>query len=188
MSSILTRAFAIFALLSFTGCQDFSYTADIPKSAVQKVLNLLVPVDLQEKADCPFPAQLTSIEVILDEENNQMGLLVDFTAKPSPPGPPFAPSPKSIGGSISMTGELRFDASAGSFHMDNISVIQISGGDLPEKISSKLTKVVEKITGKYLSENPIYTLDSEKTSSQIAKSLLKSFTVKKDSIQITLGL
>ena len=86
-----------------------------------------------------------------------------------------------------MKGELRFDSEEGSFYLDKLTVIEISGSDLPENVSSKLNQVVEKLVGKYLTENPIYTLDDENTSEKLAKALIKSFTVKKDAIAITLA-
>jgi len=187
MASLLVRIIFIAALSFVSGCQDLTYTVELPKSDLQEKLNEIVPVDLQEKTDCPFPAKLASLEVILNEADNQMGLHISFSANPAPPGPPFAPRPREIEGVISMTGELRFESEEGSFYFDEITVIDISGGAIPKQASSKLILLVERLVGGYLSKNPIYTLKEDELSTGVAKAFLKSFTVKTDSIHITLA-
>ncbi len=193
----------ILATLCLAGCNRYSHTVKIKRAAIQAVVNQMVPVDLQEQTDLSFPASLSKAEVVLDEANNQLGLRVSFSARPpappvpKPPGappfrPPGAPAPPTeadaIEGILSVTGELIYDGDNGAFYIKDPNVQEVEVGTLPRDASTPLSAAAEKLIGKYLSENPIYTLDDDNLIAKAAKALLKSVEVKDDAIHITLGL
>ena len=199
----------LFCAVLFVGCGKFSYTAKISRDQIQTKVDDLFPVDLQESADLPFPAELSAAQVVLEESADVIGLRVTFTTDPpSPPGgappapkpPPFAPpgapappaQPPPVGepinGTLSVTGEVSYDAETCGFFFKNPQVEQPESSELPAELAEPLSRAAAKIVGTYLDKNPIYTLDDSKLTGKLAKALLRSVEIKNGELQVRVGL
>jgi hypothetical protein len=197
--------------LLLTGCGKFSYTVKVSKQDIQAKMDKMFPVDLQKEAELPFPAMLSAGEVVLDESSDQIGMKISFSADPpalpapkpaapsgGPPRPPFAPpgapalsnpppAGEPIEGVVSVAGDVSYDSVTGGFYFKNPTVRQFEAGEMPEALSGKLSKAVEKIAGEYLQSHAIHTLDGDELSAKAARALLKSVQVRDGELRVTIG-
>jgi hypothetical protein len=93
-----------------------------------------------------------------------------------------------LGGSIDVSGGVRYDPEAGQFFLTdpNIEQLQVQGIPAPyiEKANSALTKAL----AQFYAERPIYTLKRSDAKQLAAKMVLKSVVVENQELVITLGV
>ena len=153
----------------------------------------LSETQLQQKLSERLPIQkkyLFIVEVILDNPrmmlvngSNRVNAGLDVTLNIYIDNDPLP-----LGGSIDMSGGIRYDAEAGSFYLTDPIVENLKIQGIPNKYAEHINKALTKALAEYYSERPIYTLSSLDIRQATTKIILKDVRVKNKELIMTLGI
>jgi hypothetical protein len=99
-----------------------------------------------------------------------------------------APAGLKATGAAKIRGSLSYDAATGEFFFKNPSVDEFEVNGLPEKYRPTVRKVAQLAAEKALSGRPIYALKDDDLKHKLAKSALRSVTVKEGKLLVVFGV
>jgi len=100
----------------------------------------------------------------------------------------LAEEAKPFGGSIDVSGGIKYAADEGEFYLTDPVIEDLSIQGVPEKYISKATKVLEKALADYYSTHPIYRLKTGDAKQAAAKLILKNVIIENEELVVTLGI
>ena len=96
--------------------------------------------------------------------------------------------PLPLGGSIDVSGGVRYDHEAAAFFLTDPVVEQLALQGIPEEYAQGATRVLTRALGDYYRERPIYTLSPTDLGQAAARLVLKDVAVQQQQLVITLGI
>ena len=171
---MISRIFLLcFCLLSSQAAMAFSYTVEISEKEMQQKVSAMMPVEMKR---FQLTAILSSPKVSLIKDSNEVAvfLLIDV----------LAPGGLKASGSAKIRGSLSYDDKSGEFFFKNPTVEEIEVTRLPEKYLPKVKEIAQLAADKTLSTRPFYTLKDDNIKHKLAKSMLKSVSVKDEKLLV----
>lgn len=157
--------------------QVMAFTKELTASELQTQLASQFP--LQEQT--PFmTVTLSDPIVILKEKSDRIGL--ELTVATAALG--------NTGGKARglMDGQLHYEPKTGEFFLRDPEVQRLYVAGVPEQYQSDIRMMVDSIAKQALSRIPIYTLKEDDPDQSLAKSFLKSVSVRNGKLILDLGL
>jgi hypothetical protein len=211
---ITSLGFVASVILAVSGCGGFSYEFSISSETIQSGLDEYFPMETSvdlPKRDAQVNVILSDVAVILKDGSDELGLTatinaelpeVDFpkrelpTAPPAPGPPGIRPEPpadsqlaaRTVVGTVSVFGNVSYDAEAGEFFFLNPKIRKFEVDNLPAKREDLIRRAAERLLGKYLSKHSIYKLDDGDLKNRAAKAVLKSINVRDGQLRIKIGI
>lgn len=93
-----------------------------------------------------------------------------------------------LGGTVDVSGEVRYDPVKGAFFLDNPKVESLGVQGIPVQFTDKVNHVLPLAFVGYYSKYPLYTLKSSDIKQSVAKLILKRVVVENNELVITLGI
>ena len=170
----------------------------ISGDTLEKAVERGFPLTNAGDEDAKVIVELADPKVLLEDGRDQVGLKVQVTAKPAsePPVAKLLPKAKfgkakgdgeAVKGTVTMYGDLSYNDQEKAFYYQNPTFEDVSL-DLPEALHMPARKIIERLLGDYLAENPVYKLEGDDAATQAAGKLLRGLTVKDGRIYIELGM
>jgi hypothetical protein len=91
-------------------------------------------------------------------------------------------------GSAKLQGSISYEAKSGEFFLKNPKIVEFQVNTLPQKYQQQAKLVVQAATENVLAKRSIYQFKDENLKQKLAKSILKSVTVKDQTMWIELGV
>lgn len=96
--------------------------------------------------------------------------------------------PKPLGGTIDVSGSVRYAAQTGEFFLDDPRIEQFSVQGIPEKHAAKARSAIAKAVAVYYAEHPIYQLKVTDIQQAAARLVLQKVEVVDQTLVLTLGI
>ncbi|MGI9325060.1 MAG: DUF1439 domain-containing protein [Pseudomonadales bacterium] len=149
--------------------------------------------ELLEKLSQKLPLERTYLlifQVVLDNPRLQLtdgsdrvlaGLDVTLNIR-------IGSEPLPLGGSVDVSGGVRYDDTMGEFYLDDPVIEDLSIQGVPTEYSGRVDNILTKAIAQYYADRPIYTLNESDVKQSAAKLLLKDVTVQDRVLIVTLGV
>ena len=128
-----------------------------------------------------FPVTLSRPLVHLAEGSNRVNAGMEFQIK-------LSNESKPIGGSVFVSGGLRYDTAKGAFFLTDPKIEQSAVQGISEKYVNKANEVLTLALAAYFAQHPIYTLSVTDAKQAAGRAALKSVKVENRELVVTLGL
>ena len=144
--------------------------------------------DLQQRvaAKFPFDQKLLFItvtysnpQVLLKDNSDRIGISLDATAK-------LAGS-QLVNGHAAGDWQIRYEPADGAFYFDDPHIQQIDIGGLSRFTQEQIARIAKPLIEEYLRRVPVYRLKPGDLRQDLARSALKSVTVKRGKLYVVLG-
>lgn len=155
----------------------FSYTLEITGAELQEKLSNMMPL---ERKSLFITLVLTEPKVALLKASNKIGLSFHITVS--------APGGIKGTGKTSITGSLRYDSSSHAFYLNDPVIELLEIDQVPDKHLPKIKKISQQAISKLLIKRPIYRLKDDNLKQKLAKSMLKSISIRDEILFIELGI
>lgn len=157
------------------------YVVTIPEQTIREKLDERLP--FSKTYFFFFEITLANPRLALDSENNRVATGLDLVLNMQ-----VNDNKKPLGGSVDVSGTIRYVSEEGSFYLSDPSIENLSIDGIPDKYKSKASAVIEKALTHFYSTRPIYTLKAGDVKQAAAKIVLKSLKVQEKNIVVTLGI
>lgn len=97
-------------------------------------------------------------------------------------------NPKPLGGSVDVSGGVKYVASRGAFFLTEPEIEQLSIQGIPDKYLAKAEQAISQALAHYYEDNPIYTLRNTDLKQAAARLVLQEVVVENKTLVITLGI
>ena len=157
------------------------YTIKIPENEIQEKMSEKLPIT--KSYFFIFQITLKNPRVVLENASNRVngGLDIVLNIK-------INKNPIPLGGSIDISGKVRYESELGAFFLTDPVIESISIQGVPEKHTDKANLAVTKALNEYYSKHPIYTLRSMNGKEAATKMVLKNVVVENKELVVTLGI
>lgn len=153
----------------------------------------LTEADIRAELDNRLPWTETYLFIIrvklsnprVDLENGtsrvNAGMDVEFNVK-------VDDNPDPIGGSVDVSGGVRYDNGEGEFFLVDPSIEQLNVQGIAERYTDRINKALTLALSEYYQKNPIYSLSATDAKHVVARMVLKDVSVENEDLVITLGI
>lgn len=169
--------FFIFMLIAVPSVQALSYSLKIPEKKLQEKVTAMMPI---EKKKFLIKVTLFNPKVRLLNDNDKISIYSQVDV--------LAPGKISVSGEAKISGDLSYDSKKGAFFLKNPKIESLMINKLPKIYSSKVKKISQIIIDKLLSTYPVYKLKDSNVKQKLAKSVLKSISIKNKILTAKLSL
>jgi hypothetical protein len=130
-----------------------------------------------------FETTLDNPRIELENESNRINGGLDINIGVNVDG-----EDRKFGGSLDISGGLRYVTGVGDFYLTNPIIENISVQGVPDKYEAPVLKVLTTAISEHFEKNPVYSLRSLDPKQAAAKIILKSIVVKDKQIIVTMGI
>jgi hypothetical protein len=151
---------------------------------------------IQQRVDAMSPMKIERLHFMITLPNPKVGLLKDgpqievaTDVRVEPPAVLAAAAklPASWPGQMRARGKIRYEASTGSFYIDEPKVVELDMERVPEKYKPKALELAQLAASKYLGSRPVFVLKDDVLKQRLAKAVLKSVTLRGDTLIVVVG-
>lgn len=178
IASVVLVAVLASAYLFFTGKE---YVFRISESEIQNTLQKSLP--MTKTYLFIIQVTLNNPRVQLENGSNRVNAGLDVELNIT-----VDQNPEPLGGSIDVSGGVRYEPKAGQFYLTNPNIEQLEVQGIPEKYTDKVNIALSRALAEYYSEHPIYTLSAFDAKQVVVRMVLKDVIVEKEELVITLGV
>ena len=97
-------------------------------------------------------------------------------------------NPKPIGGTVDVSGGVRYVAEKGQFFLVDPVVERLNVQGIAEKYTNKVNKALSMALAEYYESHPIYTLSAVDAKQVVARMVLKKVNIDNEELVVTLGI
>ena len=173
----MKKLILVILFLYSPGGMAFSYTLELTEPELQDKANSLMPL---EKKKFFITTILTNPIIDLVNGSGEINLTTDVQVK--------APGNLSGSGVVSFIGSIRYENETGSFYFDNLRVVSLEIGQIPNETLPKVQKMLEFVAKKFLSVKPVYTFKDNNLKHKLAKAALKSVAIENERLLVLLSV
>ncbi|MDR2113551.1 MAG: DUF1439 domain-containing protein [Candidatus Accumulibacter sp.] len=173
--SLLLIAAGSFAYLYFSG-RDYVFRT--PQSQLQAKMNEVLPIT---KSYLVLGVTLENPRIALKEGSDRINAGLDVVLNIKVDG-------VSLGGSIDISGGVRYDNEHGAFHLASSVIEKFNVTGIPRQYTELARTALSKILTEYYSRYPVYTLNASDIKQAAIRMTLKSVVVENAELVVVLGL
>lgn len=168
---------SLFLLFASQAAMALSYTVEISEAELQEKVAEMMPL---EKKKFFVTVIFSHPTIELAESANQIGIysLLDISA----------PGGIKSKGDAKITGSLSYDAAKSEFYFKDPAIVAMKLDKVPADYLPTIKEIAQLVASKVLSSTPIYKLKGGDLKRDLAKSMLKSVTVKNRQLLVELEL
>jgi len=152
-----------------------SYTLTITEKELQEKLSKELPIKREVSY---LSAKIYDSQVDLIEDTKQVGLFtkIDLLALGSIKG----------SGQAYVKGEITYNPAKGEIYLINPNIVSVTTDNIPPDLMPDIKRIAQLSLEKAVKIYPIYKFKDEKIQAKMAKSVLESIQIKKQTIVITM--
>lgn len=184
MKKKLIATLVILALLLASAYWYFkgkTYVVTIPEAEIQQKLDAKLP--LTKSYFLLLQITLDNPRVHLENGTDRINAGLDIVLNLKVDN-----NPKPLGGSVDVSGGIRYVASRGEFFLTEPDIEQLRIQGIPDKYLAKAEQAITKALAHYYQDNPIYTLQRTNLKQAAARLVLQEVIVENKALVITLGI
>lgn len=155
----------------------FTYTIELSERSLQEKVSAMMPL---EKTQFLFTIRFSEPKLELIDSSNEIGFFTHIDV--------FAPGGMKASGRGQISGSLRYEADNGALFLDSPMLKGLEVDWLPKILTSTVAAMAEPLLATASAKFPVYRLQDNNATHQLAKSTLKSIQVKDKNLVITLGI
>ena len=178
LATVLLLAVAAAAYFHFAGKE---YVVRISEKQIQEKLAEKLP--MTKSYFFILEVTLDNPRVVLQNGSRRVAAGLDVTLNIN-----INKNPKPLGGSLDVSGGVRYVADQGSFYLEDPQIENLAVQGVPAKYIKKINKALTKALAEYYKNNPIYTLSNFNAKQAMARLVLKDVVVENSELVITLGI
>lgn len=170
-----TLVFAVF-LITSPFSMALSYNIEITEDELQEKVDEIMPL---KKSKLFMTVILSEPDIKLTEGDDEIGIfsLIEVI------------TPVGIGkGKTYITGTISYDPEKAAFFYKKPKIATLEIDKVPKKYIPKVKKIAEKLARKILEKKPVYKLKDDSLKQKLAKSMLKSVSVKDNVLLLELSV
>ncbi len=178
MTLISKKGIVFFVAFSFSQwVAALSYTVEVPKKIIEDQIALHMPL---EKSLMLAKLRLSEPRLTLLEASNEISLFLKVEV--------IMLEGLKGSGAGELVGTIDYRADEGAFYLINPRIVNLNIQRTPQFLLPKITQAAELLLSRSLATYPIYRLDENDTRQKMAKAALKSVSVSRDTLLLTLGM
>ena len=174
---MFSKIFFISLLILPQFATAFSYTLTITEQELQEILAKKLPI---ERTASYLSAKIYDSQVDLIDGTDQIGLFtkIDLVALGSIKG----------SGQAYVQGGITYNPAKGAFYLINPHILSVKIDNLPPDFIPEIKKIAQLSLEKAVQIYPIYRFKDQNIQEKMAKSVLESIQVEKNTIKIKMSL
>jgi len=154
----------------------FTYTQEITEAEIQQKVASMMPL---KRTKSFLTVILSKPKIRLNDGSDQISFYSKVKLK--------ALGGLTGNGSTKIKGSIEYNAAKGEFYLRNPKIVDLKMKDVPSSFMPKIKSLAQSFLSQSLKKRPIYRFKDNDLKQKLAKSVLKSVTIKNKKLQVVLS-
>lgn len=175
MLKLRTVVFILSTILS-QSIFAFTYTQEITEAEIQQKVAAMMPLERKKSF---LTVILSKPKIVLSDGTDHISFYSKVKLK--------ALGGLTGTGSTKIKGSIEYNAKKGEFYLRNPKIVDLKMKDVPSSLMPKIKSIAQSFLSQSLKKRPIYRFKDNDLKQKLAKSVLKSVTIKDKKLQVVLS-